>query len=103
MTQQVNKNGDGSFEMILCSDHDFKLFKDLRFKPWHEIWVSTTTRGEGGGGADDENATISYNSGQNLRHRASNLLSLGLFLSTFAYVTYVYQSFSKTAATSLLQ
>ena len=32
-------NADDSFEVLLASDHDFDLFKHMRFSPSHEIWV----------------------------------------------------------------
>ena len=37
-------------EVLLCSDFDFRLFKDIRFDPQHEVHI------------DVQSGTVQYNS-----------------------------------------
>ena len=69
-------------EVVLCSDHDFQLFGDLRFNPNHEIHIDVMT------------GQIVYNSAQNTRHALNNAFAVGLALTTSVYVGYMYKQFT---------
>ena len=69
-------------EVVLCSDHDFSLFKDMKFKLQHEIRI------------DSETNMITHNSGYNLRYGMRNTVSIAVFLGTFGYISYLYNEFS---------
>ena len=34
---------DDKFDLLLVGDHDFDLFKQVRFNPHHEIWITPET------------------------------------------------------------
>ena len=77
--EAIDKKVESDFEVVLCSDHDFNLFKDVRFKSNHEIQIDTVS------------GFVTFNTGENVRYVRKNLASVGLFLTTFAYVSYLYR------------
>ena len=68
-------------DLMLCSDHDFSFFREVRFNSSHEIQIDVQT-GE-----------IIFNTADNWRHYLRNLVSLGVFFATSVYVGYVYNEF----------
>ena len=77
--EEIDKKVGNDFEVVLCSDHDFNLFKDVRFKSNHEIQIDTVS------------GFVTFNTGENMRYMRRNLTSIGIFLTAFAYVSYLYR------------
>ena len=77
--EEMDKKVENDFEVVLCSDHDFSLFKDVRFKSNHEIQIDTVS------------GFVTLNTGENMRYVRRNLASIGIFFTTFAYVSYLYR------------
>ena len=88
LNQRLEANDGKMLDVVLCSDHDFQLFKEVRFKPQHEMHVDVATN------------LVVYNSAQNWRYWTLNIVSVGLFTATLVYAGHLYVEFQLDTADS---
>jgi len=112
---------DDSFEVLLTSDHDFDLFKHMRFLPSQQIWIEPQIE-------DKEEAVrrllpkeaqieqslllesesvefhrgeVKYNSAYNWRYFRQNIVAIGMTACTIVYVSSLYSALKNSKKTSV--
>ena len=100
---------ENKFDLLLVGDHDFDLFKQVRFNPHHEVWITPESLNNPDHSIETSHemdqstqlhedtyfGRVQYNSAFNGKYYRKNFFSIGLTSCVIVYIGYLYKALHK--------